>query len=137
MNEADRIEWHRTVTRELEIQAKQLQVRQVIARRTDGVDEVLNIIQTVTDNGVVVYVQAPRAEGDALGDNLATTIDILEQTRREVSAKQAQIDRLMIEYCPEEMTPEQIENWKRHQVPAGPEASARLDAAIGRTNGKA
>lgn len=33
------------------------------------------------------------------------------------AALQAQIDRLMLEYCPSEMTPEQIENWKRHQRP--------------------
>lgn len=32
-----------------------------------------------------------------------------------VDALQAQIDRLMLEYCPNEMTPEQVENWKRHQ----------------------
>ena len=34
---------------------------------------------------------------------------------------QAKIDALMLEYCPDEITPEQIENWKRHQVSAGPE----------------
>lgn len=32
-----------------------------------------------------------------------------------VMALQARIDELMLEYCPDEMTPEQIENWKRHQ----------------------
>ena len=31
---------------------------------------------------------------------------------------QAQIDMLMLEYCPEEMTPEQKETWAKHQVPA-------------------
>ncbi len=30
---------------------------------------------------------------------------------------QAKIDALMLEYCPNEMTKEQIENWKRHQQP--------------------
>jgi hypothetical protein len=35
----------------------------------------------------------------------------------EVAAKQAEIDRLMLEYCPDEMTQEQIENWKRSQSP--------------------
>jgi hypothetical protein len=44
--------------------------------------------------------------------------DRAEQLQREVNAKQAHIDRLMLEYCPDEMTPEQIENWKRHQVAA-------------------
>lgn len=35
-----------------------------------------------------------------------------------VEALQAKIDALMLEYCPDEMTPEQIANWERHQVPA-------------------
>lgn len=39
------------------------------------------------------------------------------QLERELGAAQAKIDRLMIEYCHEEMTPE----WGRHQkaVPSG------------------
>ncbi len=28
---------------------------------------------------------------------------------------QARIDALMLEYCPDEMTPEQVENWGKHQ----------------------
>ncbi len=28
---------------------------------------------------------------------------------------QAKIDALMLEYCPDEMTPEQLANWERHQ----------------------
>ena len=28
------------------------------------------------------------------------------------------IDELMLEYCPDEMTKEQMENWAKHQVPA-------------------
>ena len=35
------------------------------------------------------------------------------------SALQAKIDRLMLEYCPEEMTPEQMANWAKHQKPVG------------------
>lgn len=38
----------------------------------------------------------------------------LEQFNR-AEALQAQIDRLMIEHCPHEMTQEQVDNWKRHQ----------------------
>lgn len=38
-----------------------------------------------------------------------------ESLRREVGAKQAVIDRLMLEYCPKEITPEQLEEWKKHQ----------------------
>lgn len=39
--------------------------------------------------------------------------------KREREAMQAKIDALMLEYCPEEMTPEQLEKWCKHQV-AGP-----------------
>lgn len=38
---------------------------------------------------------------------------------READSKQAQIDRLMLEYCPDEITPEQIAEWQRKQVVAG------------------
>lgn len=30
-------------------------------------------------------------------------------------SKQAEIDRLMLEFCPDEMTVEQLENWKKAQ----------------------
>ena len=29
---------------------------------------------------------------------------------------QAKIDALMLEYCPEDMTQEQLDNWGKHQV---------------------
>jgi predicted RNase H-like nuclease (RuvC/YqgF family) len=32
------------------------------------------------------------------------------------SAKQAEIDRLMLEYCPEDMTAEQMKEWEEHQI---------------------
>jgi len=35
--------------------------------------------------------------------------------QNDCAALQAKIDRLMLEYCPDEMTPEQIENWGKHQ----------------------
>lgn len=41
--------------------------------------------------------------------------DIIE-FNKEKGALQAKIDQLMLEYCPEEMTPEQIEDWGKHQV---------------------
>ena len=36
---------------------------------------------------------------------------------KECGAKQAQIDRLMLEYCPDEMTPEQMQEWGNNQRP--------------------
>jgi hypothetical protein len=42
-------------------------------------------------------------------------VDCITELERQIQAKQAEIDRLMLEYCPSEMTPEQIEEWGRHQ----------------------
>jgi len=41
---------------------------------------------------------------------------------------EAKIDALMLEYCPDEMTTEQLENWERHQVPV--ECETELEAAL-------
>ena len=35
---------------------------------------------------------------------------------RKIEELQAKIDLLMFEYCPDEMTKEQIEVWEKHQV---------------------
>jgi len=34
-----------------------------------------------------------------------------------VNTLQAQVDALMLEYCPDEMTDDQVRNWGKHQVP--------------------
>lgn len=46
-------------------------------------------------------------------------VERLEERRAEIQRLQARIDELMLEYCPDEMTPEQIENWKRSQASVG------------------
>lgn len=53
-----------------------------------------------------------------------------EAAEREVGAKQAEIDRLMLEYCPEEMTPMQIEEWRKYQVRVSPEQEAAIAKAL-------
>lgn len=47
-----------------------------------------------------------------------------------MEALQAHIDELMLEYCPDEMTPEQIEEWGKHQKPVSEETAARIDTAL-------
>lgn len=42
-------------------------------------------------------------------------IDHFNAAMEDLAAAQAKIDSLMLEYCPDEMTPEQIENWGKHQ----------------------
>lgn len=47
--------------------------------------------------------------------------ELEKETKKELHSvleeKQAQIDKLMLEYCPEEMTVEQMDNWRKHQKP--------------------
>jgi hypothetical protein len=47
-------------------------------------------------------------------ERLAQQVDTWRQATR---AKQAQIDRLMLEFCPGEMTDEQRQEWARNQAP--------------------
>lgn len=42
-----------------------------------------------------------------------------------VEGMQAQLDALMLEFCPERMTEAQKENWAKHQVPADPQPSVK------------
>lgn len=49
--------------------------------------------------------------------------------RAQVAALQARVDALMLEYCPDEMTEEQLENWARHQRPATADVTAAVLAA--------
>ena len=40
----------------------------------------------------------------------------IEKLERQLEAAQARIDELMLEFCPREMTTEQLNNWAKHQV---------------------
>ena len=41
------------------------------------------------------------------------------KTEQQLAAAQAKIDELMLEYCPEEITQEQVAEWEKHQVAVG------------------
>lgn len=51
-------------------------------------------------------------------EDVLALADRVEAVERDAASKQARIDALMLEYCPEEMTPDQREEWARHQKPA-------------------
>lgn len=42
--------------------------------------------------------------------------EMLDRNAEQLASKQAKIDALMVEHCPYEMTKEQVEEWKKHQV---------------------
>lgn len=62
---------------------------------------------------------------EQLIDTQAVTIELL---RRELAHKQSQIDSLMLEYCPDEMTEEQIAEWSKHQVVSDANDSVHYEA---------
>lgn len=47
------------------------------------------------------------------------------------AAKQAKIDALMLEYCPDEMTPEQVVEWGENQKPASLEENEAIAKSLG------
>ncbi len=60
-------------------------------------------------------------------------IAVVEKLELQLAAQQAKIDRLMLEYCPEDMTAEQKEIWARYQVPVSDEVQAEIDKALEQT----
>jgi hypothetical protein len=59
----------------------------------------------------------PRTTWEEMSRCYLEQFDRAERLQRELNAKQAVLDRVMLEYCPGEMTEEQMTNWKKHQRP--------------------
>lgn len=57
--------------------------------------------------------------------------DEVAKLKLEVASKQAKIDELMLEYCPDEMSKEQLDNWAKHQIPADPQSIIDLCSSRG------
>ena len=53
------------------------------------------------------------------------------ELKLELGVKQARIDELMLEYCPDEMSQEQMDNWAKHQVPCDPKPIIDLCSSRG------
>lgn len=51
--------------------------------------------------------------------HLAAISELNAKHKEELDNQQFQIDSLMMEYCPDEMTEEQILEWARHQIRTG------------------
>lgn len=59
--------------------------------------------------------------------------EVMGDARLEIEHLRAKIDALMLEYCPEKMTPEQVDEWGKAQRPVSPEVAAAIDAAMKET----
>ena len=58
----------------------------------------------------------PHAKERKGGMYVKELIDELNTKTKQIEDLQAKIDLLMLEYCPDEMTKELIEDWEKHQV---------------------
>ncbi len=57
-------------------------------------------------------VRKANAQAEDFERRYYLAMDRAEAAERDARSKQARIDALMLEYCPEEMTPEQVAEWK-------------------------
>jgi len=62
-----------------------------------------------------IYLEEGKSFSDAIKETYTEQISLQE---RRINHLQAKIDELMLEYCPDEMTEEQMENWGKHQQPS-------------------
>ncbi len=87
------------------------------------------------------HINKLRAEIKALKQQLdPSTITELQDRvtalEGQVAARQATIDALMLEHCPDEMTPLQMKSWARSQRSVGAEETAKVEAALKSVDGK-
>ena len=80
----------------------------------DWSNKVAGVCRYELPKAIIALRDAPEAGQDDIATNTPQD-DMASIIQGELQAK---IDALMLEYCPDEMTPEQIENWKRHQKAA-------------------
>ena len=59
-------------------------------------------------------------------ENVVRLDNALECVMRVWNHQQAKIDELMLEYCPDEMTPEQLKEYEAHQKPLDPGPSSEV-----------
>ena len=59
-----------------------------------------------------IYLEEGKAFSDAIKE---VFLEQISKQGRRINHLQAKIDQLMLEYCPEEMTEEQIAEWGKHQ----------------------
>ena len=60
----------------------------------------------------------------------AIPVEDFKDVTKFADERQAKIDALMLEYCPDEMTEAQKENWAKHQRPVSEEMQHEIDSAL-------
>ncbi len=72
-----------------------------------------NLIEHINNNGETVYIEF-RMSTPPPNHGWEPLYTAPQPDR--VAELQAKIDKLMLEYCPNEMTKEQLDNWAKHQA---------------------
>ena len=72
------------------------------------------------------HVEPLRQQLDAANTLINKYREETTSLRQQVAAKQAEVDALMLEYCPSEMSQEQLNNWAAHQRPAERDEQAEV-----------
>ena len=67
---------------------------------------------------------------DSLNAHLLVEFGTKEDIIKELLYLQAKIDQLMLEYCPDEMTQEQLAEWARHQKPLDDKRTREIEEAL-------
>ena len=86
------------------------------AKPTNGEGSVMNTTPPMTDAEFLAYIErTPELKllQEYFVNDFVRAFHAHEQRVR--GEMQAKIDALMLEYCPDEMTPEQVAEWGRHQ----------------------
>jgi len=73
---------------------------------------------------IIKKLEADVADLDSIMDDHNRVVNELHNSTKTLQAK---IDALMLEYCPDEMTPEQLANWGANQRPVSPEVQTEID----------
>ena len=60
-------------------------------------------------------IEALKENKDTLIDKLSETLHRAVNAEAQIESLQAKIDALMLEYCPEEMTEQQMKTWGNNQ----------------------
>lgn len=102
---------------------KDLLVVNLLRSLQDNVEPVAYIDSMISNYPSCIKKLSYQSESEKLINKLwfpvfaatANIEDIIKDFRKENEYLQSKIDELMLEYCPDEMTEEQLNNWKKHQ----------------------
>lgn len=111
----------------LENMAEMFEIKALASRGSSMTEQDIDELLRLADERIAELEREKAELEQRLSDSIATVRFFREQLRQsnaaereatmELRKKQAKIDSLMLEYCPDEMIQEQLEEWGRNQRP--------------------